>query len=179
VETGTTVRGHRPGTVSPAIPPQGVRIQVPGCWACLRPASWCSFKLFPGVLLWFGPEALRSGDQSTTLFRLPRLGQTVPSTHIVLSAPPGVFGWGKNIIPPQESLSGCKPPLNANVGATLTLEGLSVGLTSRCSSARTTSQVSSGIFPCSNANVRSSCQDEGTRLSGANSDFDNPTGDRG
>ena len=49
-----------------------------------------------------------------------------------------------------------------------------MGLAPRYFSARTTSKVPSGTSPCNNVNVRPSCQDEGARLRGVNSDFDNP-----
>jgi len=51
-------------------------------------------------------------------------------------------------------------------------------LTSRYFSTRATSKVSSGTPPCSNTDVGSSCQDKGSRLRGANSDFDNPIGNQ-
>ena len=113
---------------------------------------------------------MRSGYQHTQSFRLPGLGQTVPPPRIVLPAPPGVFDWGKNATPSHEFLPGCEPPLNGEIGATLTPEGRLINLSPKYSSARTTSKVSSGTSPCSDANARSNCQDEGTRLSGVKSD---------
>ena len=38
--------------------------------------------------------------------------------------------------------------------------------------------ISSGTDPCSTADIISNCQDGGIRLSGVNSDFDKPIGDR-
>ena len=43
--------------------------------------------------------------------------------------------------------------------------------------AKTTSKASSETPP-NNADIGSNCQDEGSRLSGVNSDLDNPIGDR-
>jgi len=180
VEAGgasSTSRGYRPSTVSPAIPLRAY-IWILACRKWIGPVPQCGFDLVPGALLWFEPKASRSGNQLTVSFHLHGLGQTMPFGAIPHTALPGAFDWGKNIIPAREFLPDYEPPPNGHVGATLTLEVLSVVLTFRYFSARTTSKVSSGTPPCSNTNVGSSCQDEGSRLRGTDSDFDNPIGDR-
>lgn len=146
---------------------QGAYIRIPKWHKSVGSASWwCRFDFVLRVSPWFVPKTFRSRNWFTTLVYHHGEGygeslSTLPRT--VLST-----------IPPLYILPGYEPRLGGKIKARLTSEGSSEDLTPRYFSARTTSKVSSGTPPCGNTSFGSNCQVEGSRLSGANSDLDDP-----